>query len=169
MLLALTNILPSYCTGKETFEQEGDNQNENNLEDHYSNDLSEKLQKRSNKHDGLLEGISDEDLDDVSDEENGERNGQSAKLADALGVDWSQLVELQQKHKDEENNENSTNATEHDMNEKDAHVKARRKYWTPIAIFNRIGLPRSFLSDSFYNNFVKELNDNAQGKTSENQ
>ena len=131
----------------------------------YTSEISEKLQKRSHKHDGLLEGISDEDLDDVSDEDNGEKNGQSAKLADALGVDWSQLVELQQKHKDEESNEDSAKSSEHDANEKEAQAKARRKYWTPIAIFNRIGLPRSLLSDSFYNKFVKDLNDNAQGKT----
>ena len=72
---------------------------------------------------------------------------------------------MQQKHKDEESNEDSAKSSEHDANEKEAQAKARRKYWTPIAIFNRIGLPRSLLSDSFYNKFVKDLNDNAQGKT----
>ena len=124
------------------------------------------IAKRTGKgHDGLLEGISDEDLDDVSDEESGERHrqkGNSAKLADALGVDWSQLVELQRKQKTKENDGGVQSANEAD--EKQAQAEARRKRWTPIAIFNRIGLPKSYLSDTFYNSFTKQLNESAQGK-----
>ena len=133
------------------------------LQDDYIDEQSDKVEKR-NKHDGLLEGISDEELDDVSEEENAEKNGQSAKLADALGVDWSQLVELQQKHKSQEDLEDPTKSTVSGTDEKEAQARARKKYWTPIAIFNRIGLPRSFLSDSFYNSFVKQLNENAEGR-----
>ena len=135
------------------------------LQDNYIDVQSNKIEKR-NKHDGLLEGISDEELDDVSEEENAEKNGQSAKLADALGVDWSQLVELQQKHKNQEDLEDPTKSTVPGTDEKEAQARLRKKYWTPIAIFNRIGLPRSFLSDSFYNSFVKQLSENAEGRIS---
>lgn len=134
-----------------------------------NNDISNKLRKRNGKHDGLLEGISDEDLDDVSDEENAEKNGQkgqSAKLADALGVDWSQLVELQQKQKRQGNDGECMQENVNETDEKQLQAEARRKRWTPIAIFNRIGLPRSFLSDTFYNSFIKKLNNTAQGKNS---
>merc|ERR1712226_360527 len=122
------------------------------------NEITDKIRKRNSKHDGLLEGISDEELYDVSDEENGDKNsqkGQSAKLADALGVDWSQLSELKQKQKNLSNEENETD-------EKQVQAEIRRKRWTPIAIFNRIGIPKSFLSEEFYQSFVKQLNDNAQ-------
>ena len=112
----------------------------------------------------MLEGISDEDLDDVSDEESGDRKGQSAKLADALGVDWNQLVELKQKQKTLGGEEGHNQESNNEANDKQAQSLARKKRWTPIAIFNRIGLPKSYLSDSFYNSFVQKLNDNAQGK-----
>ena len=85
-------------------------------------------------------------------------------MADALGVDWSQLVELQQKQKNQGDEVDHIQENSNETNEKQAQADARRKRWTPIAIFNRIGIPRSFLSDTFYNSFVKKLNDTAQGK-----
>jgi hypothetical protein len=126
--------------GEESYANE-----ESNAQDMDINEITDKIRKRNSKHDGLLEGISDEELDDVSDEENGDKNsqkGQSAKLADALGVDWSQLSELKQKQKNLSNEENETD-------EKQAQAEIRRKRWTPIAIFNRIGIPKSFLVKSF--------------------
>ena len=140
-----------------------------NSSEECSNDIADKIRKRTGKHDGLLEGISDEDLDDVSDEE-GERHGQkgqSAKLADALGVDWSQLVELQRKQKTPGTDEELLQEPGNEADEKQAQAEARRKRWTPIAIFNRIGLPKTYLSDTFYNSFVQKLNETAQGKISE--
>ena len=77
-------------------------------------------------------------------------------------MDWSQLVELQRKQKTKENDGSVQSGNEAD--EKQAQAEARRKRWTPIAIFNRIGLPKSYLSDTFYNSFIKNLNDSAQGK-----
>ena len=142
--------------GEESYANE-----ESNAQDMDINEITDKIRKRNSKHDGLLEGISDEELDDVSDEENGDKNsqkGQSAKLADALGVDWSQLSELKQKQKNLSNEENETD-------EKQVQAEIRRKRWTPIAIFNRIGIPKSFLSEEFYQSFVKQLNDNAQGRS----
>ena len=85
-------------------------------------------------------------------------------MANALGVDWSQLVELQQKQKNQEDEEEQIQENGNATDEKEAQAEARRKRWTPIAIFNRIGIPRSYLSDTFYNSFVKKLNDTAQGK-----
>ena len=79
-----------------------------------------------------------------------------------MGVDWSQLVELQRQQKTKENDKSVQSGNEAD--EKQAQAEARRKRWTPIAIFNRIGLPRSYLSDTFYESFTKKLNDTAQGK-----
>ena len=145
-------------------DKECDSQEEETPTEECDNNISEKRRRRNSKHDGLLEGISDEDLDDVSDEESGDRKGQSAKLADALGVDWNQLVELKQKQKTLGGEEGHNQESNNEANDKQAQSLARKKRWTPIAIFNRIGLPKSYLSDSFYNSFVQKLNDNAQGK-----
>ena len=156
MTVYFIKLLGKLPVGEESYANE-----ESNAQDMDINEITDKIRKRNSKHDGLLEGISDEELDDVSDEENGDKNsqkGQSAKLADALGVDWSQLSELKQKQKNLSNEENETD-------EKQAQAEIRRKRWTPIAIFNRIGIPKSFLSEEFYQSFVKQLNDNAQGRS----
>ena len=158
-----------YSLDKVPEDRDCEKQDATNSAEEYVNNLNDKIQKRSGKHDGLLEGISDADLDDVSDEENKERQGkkgQSAKLADALGVDWSQLVELQQKQKIAGADEDLQQEPGNEAKEKLAQSEARKKYWTPIAIFNRIGLPRTYLSDKFYNHFVKKLEENAKGKKS---
>ena len=156
MSVYFIKLLGKLPVGEESYANE-----ESNAQDMDINEITDKIRKRNSKHDGLLEGISDEELDDVSDEENGDKNsqkGQSAKLADALGVDWSQLSELKQKQKNLSNEENETD-------EKQVQAEIRRKRWTPIAIFNRIGIPKSFLSEEFYQSFVKQLNDNAQGRS----
>ena len=156
MTVYFIKLLGKLPVGEESYANE-----ESNAQDMDINEITDKIRKRNSKHDGLLEGISDEELDDVSDEENGDKNsqkGQSAKLADALGVDWSQLSELKQKQKNLSNEENETD-------EKQVQAEIRRKRWTPIAIFNRIGIPKSFLSEEFYQSFVKQLNDNAQGRS----
>ncbi len=83
-----------------------------------------------------LEGISDEDLD-ISDTDE-EAKGKKTKLADALGVDWSQLITTTSKP--------------------EAESKKASKNWTPAAIFNRIGLPKSYLPNGAYDRIIDEIN-----------
>ena len=87
-----------------------------------------------------LEGISDEDFAN-SDEEDSTKK---ARFEDALGVDWSQLCNMQKQQKD------------------DVKFKSRRSQWTPVAIFNRLGLSKKYLGDQ-YDAIVKMIEDSAQG------
>ena len=86
------------------------------------------------KESDLLEGISEEELD-VSDDEK-----DKVKVADALGVDWSQLI------------------TPKEVKESKVAAGSLRKQWTPGAIFSRIGLPKSLLKPGLYEEIVENLN-----------
>ena len=94
-----------------------------------SNDSDSKI-----KESDLLEGISEEELD-VSDDEK-----DKVKVADALGVDWSQLI------------------TPKEVKESKVAAGSLRKQWTPGAIFSRIGLPKSLLKQGLYEEIVEKLN-----------
>ena len=93
------------------------------------------------KESDLLEGISEEELD-VSDEE----KDQKVKIADALGVDWSQLITPKESEKSQSDEPGTF-----------------RKQWTPAAIFSRIGLPKSLLGSEEYEAVIKEVNEQGQG------
>merc|ERR1712223_1511867 len=94
-----------------------------------SNDSDSKM-----KESDLLEGISEEELD-VSDDEK-----DKVKDADALGVDWSQLI------------------TPKEVKESKVAAGSLRKQWTPGAIFSRIGLPKSLLKPGLYDEIIEKLN-----------
>jgi len=87
--------------------------------------------------------------------EDDEDSREKAKLADALGVDWSQLLNLQKQQKEEQlrAKEENDNAA--------AVAAARRAYWTPIAIFNRIGLSKRLMGDK-YEETIKMIEQTAQ-------
>ena len=99
-----------------------------NVED-ASNDSDSKM-----KESDLLEGISEEELD-VSDDEK-----DKVKVADALGVDWSQLI------------------TPKEVKENKV-AGSFRKQWTPGAIFSRIGLPKRLLKPGQYDEIIEKLNE----------
>ena len=86
------------------------------------------------KESDLLEGISEEELD-VSDDEK-----DKVKVADALGVDWSQLI------------------TPKEVKENKV-AGSFRKQWTPGAIFSRIGLPKRLLKPGQYDEIIEKLNE----------
>lgn len=101
--------------------------------------------KSAKKDSDLLEGISDEDLD-VSDEEDAKLT--KAKVADVLGVDWSQMLQ--------------PCSTE---------VKVRSEkgsladHWSPLSIFKRIGVSKTLLgSEEEYQKFLNNLNQDVSGK-----
>lgn len=100
------------------------------------------------ENEDLLEGISEEELD-VSDDDKEDK----VKVADALGVDWSQLITP----KATENQESKAN------DEKSA--SSFRKYWSPSAIISRMGLPTSILKPEFCQEIMADLNE----KQSENE
>lgn len=85
------------------------------------------------KESDLLEGISEEELD-ISDDEKDDK----VKVADALGVDWSQLITPMAVKEDRE-------------------PGAFRKRWTPGAILSRVGLPMSMLDHSFCQETLRKL------------
>jgi len=96
--------------------------------DEASNHSDSKLEESE-----LLEGISEEELD-VSDDER-----DKVKLADALGVDWSQLITPK-------------------AAKETKPAGSFRKQWTPGAIFSRIGLPKSLLKPGLYEEIIEKLN-----------
>ena len=103
-----------------------------------AHDISEDKLKESD----LLEGISEEELD-VSDED----KDQKVKIADALGVDWSQLITPKEK--------------------REANVSdpgSFRKQWTPAAIFSRIGLPKNLLRPGQFEEVIEKVNGQGNGK-----
>ena len=126
-----------FIQNKEEVEKEDEKELvEENVSAH---DMSEDKLKESD----LLEGISEEELD-VSDED----KDQKVKIADALGVDWSQLIS-QPKEK------------------KDANVSdpgSFRKQWTPAAIFSRIGLPKNLLRPGQFEKVIQKVNEQGNGK-----
>lgn len=98
--------------------------------------------ERKRKSDGLLEGISDEDLEAISEEdEEKEAKSTKAKMADALGVDWSQMLAV--------NNE-----------EKSETVKSDK--WSPAAMLNKLGLAKTFLSEKAYKKIVQSVNESVE-------
>ena len=106
---------------------------------HDGNETSEGEDVENNeeaKESDLLEGISEEELD-VSDEEREEK----VKIADALRVDWSQLI------------------TPKDVKQDKTAPGSFRQRWTPGAIFSRIGLPRSLLQSGLYDKIIRDLNE----------
>ena len=92
------------------------------------------------KESDLLEGISEEELD-VSDEEKEDR----VKIADALGVDWSQLITPKEVKDDKIGTPGSF-----------------RQQWTAGAIFSRIGIPSTLLKPGVYDKIMDNLNANGE-------
>ena len=95
------------------------------------------------KENDLLEGISEEELD-VSDED----KDQKVKIADALGVDWSQLITTKES-KDSVQMNNSGSF---------------RHQWSPAAIFSRIGLPKNLLRPGQFEEVIEKVNSQGQGR-----
>ena len=65
---------------------------------------------------------------------------EKVKVADALGVDWSQLITPKEVKEHKE-------------------AGSFRKQWSPGAIFSRIGLPKTLLKPGLYEDIIKKLND----------
>lgn len=124
-------ILNQGNNGEQIAEPAPEDENESPAEDIGHNESSDSKVKESD----LLEGISEEELD-ISDEEKEEK----VKVADALGVDWSQLI------------------TPKEVKE-DKGPSSFRKQWTPGAIFARIGIPKSFLEPGLYEQVIQKLKD----------
>ena len=125
-----------YVPNKEEVAKE--DENELAEENESAHDISEDKLKESD----LLEGISEEELD-VSDEDKDHK----VKIADALGVDWSQLITPKEKK---------------DMSISDPG--SFRKQWTPAAIFSRIGLPKNLLRPGQFEELIQKVNDQGNGK-----
>lgn len=116
-------------------------ESEQQLEENVSTTHDASFNKDKLKESDLLEGISEEELD-LSDEE----KDQKVKIADALGVDWSQLITPKENKKSQSDEPGTF-----------------RKQWTPAAIFSRIGLPKSLLGSEEYEAVIKEVNEQGHG------
>ena len=116
-------------------------ESEQQLEENVSTTHDDSFNKDKVKESDLLEGISEEELD-LSDEE----KDQKVKIADALGVDWSQLITPKENKKSQSDEPGTF-----------------RKQWTPAAIFSRIGLPKSLLGSEEYEAVIKEVNEQGHG------
>jgi len=81
--------------------------------------------------------------------EDDEKSKAKEKFADALGVDWSKLIELQKKQKEEQ------------AKNKDAERLARKNYWTPVAIVNRLGLSKNLMGDK-YDDMIRRVEASAK-------
>lgn len=103
---------------------------------------SAKSGSSARKDSDLLEGISDEDLDISDDDESRTK----AKLVDALGVDWSQLM-----------------TSKEAIPPLKSETGSARKRWTAAAIFNRIGLPKAYLDQDFLDSLIEKANSQTGG------
>ena len=112
-------------------------------DDHVGRDQS------MSKESDLLEGISEEEFE-LTDEDVDKDNAK-LKVADALGVDWSQLITPK--------GDNSSNRAE--------NVQSFRNQWTPEAIFSKIGLPKSLMRPGHYEQILERLNKDKKGEDEE--
>ena len=103
-----------------------------------SSRLSQKEGKRREGRDGVLADIETEDTNAGSANESEETIKTNAKVADALGADWSQLIP-KEKVKQEETGD-------------------ARKRWSMAEIIKRIGLSKKFLGEEAYNKTLDKLN-----------
>ena len=115
--------------------------------DHGSSSLQKDLDESNgeqpdvSRDNDLLEGISEEEFE-LSDDEH---KVSKVKVADALGVDWSQLI------------------TPKEAKPKDVNTKRSfRDKWTPAAIFSRIGLPKSYMRPGHYEEVLQDINKNLE-------
>jgi hypothetical protein len=72
-------------------------------------------------------------------------------VADALGVDWSQLITPK--------GDNSSNRAK--------NVQSFRNQWTPEAIFSKIGLPKSLMRPGHYEQILERLNKDKKSEDEE--
>ena len=114
---------------------------EQNVDEHRGRRDDHSMSKESD----LLEGISEEEFE-LSDED--VEKDDKLKVADALGVDWSQLI---------------TPKDDNTTREKNVQ-RSFRKQWTPEAIFSRIGLPKSLMRPGHYEQVLERLNKNKKGE-----
>ena len=115
---------------------------QNVVDDHH--DVRRRDDHSMSKESDLLEGISEEEFE-LSDEDNVEKDDK-LKVADALGVDWSQLINNKK--------DDGTTISENVLQ------KSFRNQWTPEAIFSRIGLPKSLMRPGHYEQVLERLNKN---------
>ena len=120
---------------------------QNVVDDHH--DVRRRDDHSMSKESDLLEGISEEEFE-LSDEDNVEKDDK-LKVADALGVDWSQLITPK--------GDNSSNRAE--------NVQSFRNQWTPEAIFSKIGLPKSLMRPGHYEQILERLNKDKKGEDEE--
>eukprot|EP00092_Neocalanus_flemingeri_P037032 GFUD01040315.1.p1 GENE.GFUD01040315.1~~GFUD01040315.1.p1 ORF type:complete len:594 (+),score=209.90 GFUD01040315.1:93-1874(+) len=100
--------------------------------------LSQRERKRREGREGVLADIETEDANTASANESEETIKSNAKLADALGADWSQLI----------------------PKEKTQLVETgdARKRWSLVEIIRRVGLSKNLLGEDAYNNTLDKIN-----------
>ena len=102
--------------------------------------LSQRERKRREGREGVLADIDTEDATTASANESEETIKSNAKLADALGADWSQLI----------------------PKEKPQLVETgdARKRWSVAEIVRRVGLSKKFLGEEAYHKTLEKINAN---------
>jgi len=102
--------------------------------------LSQKERKRREGRDGVLSDIETEDTNTASANESEETIKSNAKLADALGADWSQLIP-----KEKPNQVETGDA---------------KKRWSVAEIVRRVGLSKKFLGEDGFKRTLDQINSN---------
>ena len=138
--------------GNETQDDDGDkdldcDNNSETAEDKEQN-VDDRRDHSMSKESDLLEGISEEEFE-LSDED--VEKDDKLKVADALGVDWSQLI---------------TPKDDNTTREKNVQ-RSFRNQWTPEAIFSKIGLPKSLMRPGHYEQILERLNKDKKGEDEE--
>lgn len=100
--------------------------------------LSQRERKRREGREGVLAEIETEDANTASANESEETIKSNAKLADALGADWSQLMPKEKPQLEETGD--------------------ARKRWSMPEIIRRVGLSKRFLGEEAYNKTLEKIN-----------
>eukprot|EP00090_Calanus_glacialis_P039264 TRINITY_DN68381_c0_g1_i1.p1 TRINITY_DN68381_c0_g1~~TRINITY_DN68381_c0_g1_i1.p1 ORF type:complete len:342 (-),score=138.96 TRINITY_DN68381_c0_g1_i1:384-1271(-) len=100
--------------------------------------LSQRERKRREGREGVLADIATEDTNTASANESEETIKSNAKLADALGADWSQLIPKEKPQLEETGD--------------------ARKRWSFAEIIRRVGLSKKFLGEEAYNKTLEQIN-----------